>query len=179
MREHNLKGLEKNESRPIHAAGVTMIYLKSAPNDAIIKIDNSQDLEMPEGGKLKLVSPVKSEISIENTGLKSDFSIVVGNGDYEEPQVAGTVALKSNNTINGLTSLTFDTQAKTVRGDAKRKELHIQSKSTNAGLIWLGSSDGLTGLPLEASQTVVLEISGDLSLFAESLNDVVYLAEVV
>jgi hypothetical protein len=179
MREHNLKGLEQNQARTIHAAGITMVYLKYAPNNAIIRIDNGQALEVPEGGKLKLVSPVKSEISIENTGLKSDFSIVVGNGDYEEPQVAGTVALKSNNTLNGLVPLTFDTQAKTVTGNAERKELHIQSKSTNAGLIWLGSSDGLTGLPLEASQTVVLEISGDLSLFAESLNDFVYLAEIV
>lgn len=179
MKEHKLKGLAENQARVIHAAGMTFIYVKQAPNDALITIDNGQSLQVPEGGKIRLVKPIAKEISIENNGITADFSVVVGNGDYEEPQVAGTVELKASQVLSGLSPLTFDTQAKTITGNASRKELHIQSKSTNAGLIWLGSADGLTGLPIEAGQTVVMQISGDFNLYADSLNDVVYLGEVV
>jgi hypothetical protein len=126
----------------------------------------------PGGGftGLRIDSPVDQEIEVQNTF-----------GELLDNRISGVIEVNNNanSSMNGLKPLTFDTQAKTITGNAARKEIHIQSKLTNTGLIWLGSTDGLTGIPIEAGQTVVFEISGDFNIFAEYLNDVIYLAEIV
>lgn len=179
MKELKFNNLMPGVAETVSAAGSSFIYVKQALNDAIIRIDNGQSLQVPEGGKLKLTNPIKKEFSIENTGKVGDFTIVVGVGDYIEPQIAGTVSVKTKNSLIGLSPITFDVNAKTIPGNASRKELHIQSQALNKGLIYLGSNDGLSGLTIEAGQVVVLEITDDLSLYADTLNDLVNLAEII
>lgn len=179
MKELKFNDLEPGLAKTVGAAGSSFIYVKEALNDVIIRIDNGQSLQVPEGGKLKLIVPIQKEFSIENTGTVGDFVLVVGVGDYIEPQIAGTVSVKPKNSLIGLSPVTFDVNAKTIAGNASRKELHIQSAASNTGVIYLGSTDGLTGIPIEPGQTVVVEISNDLSLYTDTINSVVNLCEVV
>lgn len=180
MRALDFKAVEAGKTRTASAAGSSFIYVKSAPFDLKITIDNGNALEVPEGTKIDLKKPVNSEFSIENLGASAaDFILVVGEGDYSEPQIAGTVSLKAKNTLNGLAPVVLTGNTQTIPGNESRKELHIQADISNVTPVYLGASAAGAGIPIDAGQTVVLEISGDMDVYGATATDKVNLCEVV
>lgn len=180
MRNHNVLNLGAGEGRALYGcAGHNFIFVKAAPFDMLLTIDNGEALNLPLGTEIKLNEPIKQEIRIENLGANAgDFKLVTGKGEYSEPQLVGEMALKAAEGYAGLPAVTFDVQNKTVLAGA-RKELTITAADTNQGKIWVGGTAAEIGTPLGAGQFASVPAKGSVNFYADNVNDKMYLAEVV
>lgn len=171
MREIKILNLEAGESRSLYVAGSGFIYLKSAPSDLKITIDNGETITAPEGAKIRLSSGVDSEVRIENAGIGiSDFVLVVGVGDYDEPQAIGTVKIKPLNLTGILiTSIALDASA-IEAVSASDTRLKLTLKNTGAEVIEIGSNADLAAnnYPLAAGEKLEIAVAAGSALFAKS-----------
>lgn len=80
----------------------------------------------------------------------------------------------------GLPMVTFSVgQTKTIAGRATRKELHLKTDISNAGMVWIGATAANNGIPLGPGEGAVFETSADLQVYGAITTDKLYVSEVI
>lgn len=178
MKQYPINKLGQGESRDVFCAGATFVYVKEAPNDLIISIDDGLNkLSFAKGSSFKLPIEVDKKIVVENSGSMANFVIVAGVGEYQEPQIVGEVTVKPFKSSQGLDLINFDVKSKVIEANPDRRELHLTAASDNKGVIYHSADQAGKGIPIEAGQTVTLPLSGALGLYAAEINDKLHATE--
>lgn len=89
--------------------------------------------------------------------------------------------LDAHRTATGLAELVAagNNEVLTVPANPNRKSLIIQAGSANAAQIWAGGSAVGVGLPMNATDTLTIEVKEAFDLFAVNSGDKVHLLEVI
>lgn len=172
MKNILIKNLKAGEERAVHGVALdSFVFVKVAPVELLLTIDGGQSLTIPQGGYFKLNEPIKSELRVMNLGSSNEsFELVLGRGEYSEPQAIGEVITTPKNLKDLLTEKKSVNSTAAIIAEESNSRLKITFKNTgdNPVLISYDSDCLANGYQLSANEREVLEVSAGAEVWALS-----------
>ncbi|MFG1496474.1 hypothetical protein ABMA57_07555 [Saccharospirillum sp. HFRX-1] len=142
-------------------------------------------LELGETLTLESASD-RTEIINQHTANNTLRLLVISSGEGDISSPSSSVAINNQPSVKvlpassfpGLAPVEFDGSPQVMPGNPDRKELLVVAAEENQGRVWIGSTDGTTGIPLKPEGTFTTDVVGDIQVFGMS-GDKLYLAEKV
>lgn len=187
MRDYAFKAVPAGETRIIHAPTGDFFRVKDSPVDLFVELetidgDRPAQLTLQETGYFRM--PARRDyqlIRMRNDGAEAaDFVVTLGKGETGDNLLSGDVSTVTRPaaTMPGGGALTMSAGANSIAGNANRREIILRSNPDNTGKVWLGTAVD-NGIPLFPGDTMILQVSGEIDLWAESAGDKLYWSEIV
>lgn len=143
----------------VSAAG-DYIHLKSATGTVRVELANGQSIDMTAGDKVR--SPrFKGFVAHNDTGADITAVFVVGEGDFTQGAVTGTITLVRPSNFNGVAdvALVATVSAAILAADTTRSSVTLTNITTSAGEARIGGAGSVgaaQGTPLQPGESMTI-----------------------
>jgi len=114
------------------------------------------------------------------TDAASTVRIMYGRGKVDDSRISGAIKVEPSSSFNGLSPISFTVagQNKTIAANVNRDVLDLFADPANTGVIYVGSVDGNTGIPIVAGQSYPdIKATGAIQLWGTVSGDKLHIVE--